>query len=123
MPGMTSWRARGDIMSCPEWHRVMPGMTSCHAQSRHHVMPGMTCCHIVHDNVLCSNDHNAVWAALAGPCPSYNFTSVSRKAGAFWTGLMLRAAVTAVRGVPFKAMHPLSGVYAGVIRIQDSPNL
>ena len=28
---------------------------------------------------------------------------------------MLRAAVTAVRGVPFKPMHPLSGVYAGVI--------
>ena len=28
---------------------------------------------------------------------------------------MLRAAVTAVRGVSFKPMHPLSGVYAGVI--------
>ena len=28
---------------------------------------------------------------------------------------MLRAAVTAVRGVPFKPIHPLSGVYVGVI--------
>ena len=24
--------ARDDIMSCPERHRVMPGMTPCHAQ-------------------------------------------------------------------------------------------
>ena len=28
---------------------------------------------------------------------------------------MLRAAVTAVRGVSFKPIHPLSGVYASVI--------
>ena len=28
---------------------------------------------------------------------------------------MLRAAVTAVRGVSFKPIHPLFGVYAGVI--------
>ena len=38
---------------------------------RHHVMPGITCCHIVHDNVLRSNGHNVVRAALARPCRSY----------------------------------------------------
>ena len=68
-------------------------------------MPGVKCCHIVHDNVLCSNDHNVVWAALTGPCRSYSFTSVLGEAGAFWTGMMLRAAVTAVRGVSFNTRY------------------
>ena len=31
-------------------------------------MPGVACYHSVFDNVLCSNDHNVVRAALAGPC-------------------------------------------------------
>ena len=80
-------------MSCPEWH---------------HVMPGITGCPIVHGNVLRSNAHNVVRAALAGPCQSY------RAKRARWTGLMLRAAVTAVRGVSLKPIHSLSEVYAGV---------
>ena len=66
-------------------------------------MPGITCCHIVHENVLCGNDRQVVWAALAGLAV---FTSVLGKAGAF-----MRAAVTAVRG--FKPIHPQSGVYGG----------
>ena len=61
----------------------MPGITSCHAQKQHHAMPGMTCCCIVPDNVLCSNNDNVVWAALAGPCRSYSFTSVLGKVGVF----------------------------------------
>ena len=41
--------------------------------------------------------------------------SADRCCAYWWNGLMLRAAVTAVRGVSFKPIHPLFGVYAGVI--------
>ena len=34
----------------------------------------------------------------------------------WWTGLVLRAVVTAVRDVSFKPIHPLSGIYGGVFR-------
>ena len=83
-------------------------MASCH------------CCLIVSDTVLRSDDHHVVWAALAGPCRSCSFTSgrahsAGRCCACWWTGLMLRAAVTAVRGMSFKPIHPLSGVYAAVI--------
>ena len=36
---------------------------------------------------------------------------------------MLRAAMTAVRGVSFKPIHPLSGDYAGVILLNTSQTL
>ena len=58
------------------------------------------------------------WAALAGPCRSCSFTSVLGKAGAFsclidvahigglvWYGLVLRAAVLAVRCMSFKTFY------------------
>ena len=62
---------------------------------------------------------NVVRAAMAGPCPSCSVGqsrhSADRCWAYWWAGLMLRAAVTAVRGVSFKPIHPLSGVYVGVI--------
>ena len=121
MPGMTTCHARGDVMSRQGQHHVIPGMTSCHARDDivsfpewHRARDGIT-----HDNALCSNDHNFVRAALAGPCRSCSFVSVLDKAGAFswwcctywWTGLMLGAAVTAVRGLSFKPIHPLSAIW------------
>ena len=87
----------------------------------------MTWCHIVRDNVLCSNDHNVVPAALAGQLvlallqfcvcvgQSGRIQLIDRCCAYWWTGLMLRGAVTAVRGVSFKPIQALSGVYAGVI--------
>ena len=98
---MTPCHAQNDIMSCQTRHHGMPRMASCHAQNRHRVMPGMTCCHIVRDNVLHSNDHNVIWSVLAGLCRSCSITTVFGKAGAFWTGLMLPAAVTAVHCVSY----------------------
>ena len=33
-PEIASIHARDDIMSCQEWHHVMPGMRRCHARGR-----------------------------------------------------------------------------------------
>ena len=84
-------------------------------QGGYHVTPGVTRCHLVHDTV--------VWAAMAGPCRfaalrlcwAKRAHSADRCCAYWWNGLMLRAAVTAVRSVSFKPMLPPSGVYAGVI--------
>ena len=100
---------------------------SCHARDDivslklHHVMPGMTACQFVHDNVFGSDDQNVVWAALLvladffRLCWAKQAHSADRCCACWGTGLMLRAAVSAVRGVSFIPIHPLSGVYAGVI--------
>ena len=58
---------------------------------------------------------------LAGPyadlavlrlCWANRAHSADGRSAYWWIGLMLHAAVTAVRGMSFKPIHPLSGVYA-----------
>ena len=105
---MTSWL-----------HHVMPG----------HVMPRMPSCHARVDVMSCQGLH-AVISCLTPCCAAMIIMScgqlyvcvgqsghiqLHRCCADWWTGLMLCAAVIAVRGVSSKPIRPPSGFHAGVI--------
>ena len=104
MPGMTSYHAQNDIMP----GHIMPRMQSFHTRDDIMSFQGMS--------------YKQLWLVLADLaalrlCWAKQAHFADRCCACWWTGLVLRAAVTAVRGVSFKPIHPLplSAVYAGVI--------